>query len=166
MGARGPISRKNLPRPLRIVDTEDTKHPRKPSAADLPAPVAPEAPHGLNAELLPLFEDTAAELDKAGLASKLDGMAIALAVTHYGAAMAAAEDLAADGSTVEGATGGSVVNPASTVLARHTDSFTELAKQLGLTFASRARIAIATPARDDIDIGNPFAPRAGDSTTG
>lgn len=162
MGERGPISRKNLPRPLRIVETETTKHPRKGSAADLPAPVAPDAPPGLNAELLPLFEDTAAELDRSGLASRLDAMAIALAVTHYDAAMAAAEVLAGDGPVVEGATGGSVVHPASTVLARHTDAFLDVGKQLGLTFAARARITLPQAPRDDLDAGNPFR----GSTTG
>lgn len=161
-GSRGPISPKSLPA-LRLV-TDATQPGTQPLAAsDVVRPLAPEQPANLHSDLVPLWDMLCAELDGAGLLSRVDGLALHLALEHYRAGIEAAQSLAADGPTASGSMGQPIPNPASTVFARHTDAFVTLARQLGLTFASRARIALPDE-RPPEEKGNPFA--SGSSSAG
>lgn len=155
MGTRGPVGKKNLPGTLRLVDTENDGHKRIASAADRVSSRAPEIPDDLPGDLRGLWTTVVDELDHIGMLSRVDGMALHLALLHFQAATAAAGDLSAAGSTVTGAMGGPIKNPSSQVFKENTAAFTELAKQLGLTFAARVRIAL--PEEKSDDLSNPFS---------
>lgn len=161
MGSRGPVGRKNLPIALRLVENEDDGNKRIPSAAEMVSPTAPERPESLPSDLQPLWILTVGELDKSGLLARVDGMALELALLHYRAATDAARELDAEGPTVAGAMGGVVKNPASQVFKENTAAFVELSKQLGLTFAARARIVVPEVQGDALDAGSPFGAASG-----
>lgn len=159
MGSRGPVSQLKLPPKLRIV-TDQT--PDTSSANARIAPNAPEMPADLPDAARPLWEEIVGQLSEAGLIARVDGPAVHLALRHYLAAVEASDDLFREGPTVAGSMGQPARNPSSTVFKAHTDAFLELAKQLGLTFAARARTSLPDGKADDLDRGNPFGAAAGE----
>lgn len=157
MGARGPVSQLKLPQKLRLVsdDTPDTT-----SANALMKPNAPQPPKDLPDAARPIWDELVAQLGEAGLIARVDGPALHLAILHYLAAIEASQDLLREGAVVMGGNGGPVRNPASVAFKSHTEAFLEIAKQMGLTFAARARTTLPEEAQDSLDRGNPFAARA------
>lgn len=156
MGVRGPISGRVLPPALRLVTGDDIDGvPAPVTAASTLAPLAPQRPEKLDPELWPLWDTVSGELDRAGLLSRVDGMALHLALENYALAVEAARVVNHDGVVATGSMGQEVPHPASQVVQRHTAAFGELAKQLGLTFAARARIVLPDE-RSAEEQGNPF----------
>lgn len=153
MGARGPVSKLKLPPKLRLVSDQT------PDASSMNAtlrPTAPAKPEDLPAELSVLWDEVVTDLDNAGLIAHVDGMALELALRHYLAAVKASEDLLASGPTTYDDKNQRVMkNPSSQVFRDHSTAFLEFAKQLGLSFVSRARVTVGKES-DDAE-GNPFA---------
>lgn len=150
MGARGPLK---LAGHLKAVPTpaEGT------AAADAP-PQAPAKPKAVAEDdvLSELWDVIVPEVDRAGLLSPADGPAVEMCLRHFRAARSASDELAAGSATVWDAKNErSMKNPAEVVFRSESLAFLEYAKQLGMTFVSRAR----TPsAKGDVDgEANPFA---------
>lgn len=153
MGARGPVSELKLPPKLRLVTD---KTPDTSSAQSMVRPSAPEMPAGLPENLRDLWSKLVSELDDAGLISSVDGPTLELALRHYAAAVAASEELLSGGATeFDHKNQRTMKNPASQVFRDHSTAFLEFAKQLGLSFAARARTTVTKEADDGTS--NPFA---------
>ncbi|WP_166649264.1 P27 family phage terminase small subunit [Naumannella halotolerans] len=128
------------------------------AAADVP-PTAPVKPEDVEIDpgLSELWDEVVPELDKAGLVTSSDGPAIEMCLRHMIMARRAfrqVDDVMVD----DPAHGGQKKHPAEAVFRLESAAFLEYAKQLGMTFMSRAR----TPSqRGDADGENPFASAAG-----
>jgi P27 family predicted phage terminase small subunit len=128
------------------------------TVAERVQPRAPERPPGFpdDPELCELWDTLVPELDRAGLLTRADGPTVELALRHFLAARKASDALA-NGEVViaDPAHGGMKKNPAGAEMRAQSQLFLEFAKQLGMSFASRARI----PAPDGGTAGasNPFA---------
>lgn len=115
----------------------------------------PVKPADMPEELSAIWDSTVEALDEAGLITPVDGPTLELALRHYLAAVAASDDLLRSGSTLhDDKNERDMKNPASQVFRDHSTAFLEFAKQLGLSFVSRARV---TMSKGDADDGNPFA---------
>lgn len=151
------VSDLKLPPNLRVASVDGENVQSTPTAASDFRADRPVKPEDLPESLCELWDDIVSALDDAGLLSKVDGPAISLALRHYMVAVRASEDVVTDGPMIwDEKNGRYMKNPASVVFAQQSSAFLEYAKQLGLTFVSRAR----TPARqgdDDGQSGNPFA---------
>lgn len=152
-GARGP---------LRLVASTTVKQVADGSAAaDVPA-VAPLKPASVAAnELLSAaWDEIVPQLDEAGLVSPADGPAIEIALSAFVASRKAYVELLQAHSVLmwDEKNGRSMKHPADAVARAQGALFLECAKQLGMTFVSRARTPSAKGASDDE--ANPFAPRS------
>jgi P27 family predicted phage terminase small subunit len=115
----------------------------------------PTKPADMPDSLSALWDSTVDALDDAGLITAVDGPTLELALRHYLAAAAASDSLLESGSTVhDDHNNRDMKNPASQVFRDHSTAYLEFAKQLGLSFVSRARVTMSKEAADD---GNPFA---------
>ena len=154
MGARGPLK---IVSSLHSVASATAGT----AAAEVPA-VAPLKPQAVTDDqvLSDLWDQIVPQLDAAGLLAPSDAPAVELALRHFRAARAASDELAAGTATVWDAKNERPMkNPAEVVFRSESLAFLEFAKQLGMTFVSRAR----TPAAgggEDAD-GNPFAASGG-----
>jgi len=116
----------------------------------------PSKPTGLPDALSDVWDSTVDALDEAGLLAAVDGPTLELALRHYLSAVKASDDLLSSGSTMyDEKNEREMKNPASQVFRDHSTAFLEFAKQLGLSFVARARVATAKA--DAGDDGNPFA---------
>lgn len=152
-GARGP---------LRLVPTTTVKQVADGSvAADVPA-VAPLKPASVAADelLSDAWDEIVPQLDAAGLVSPADGPAIELALSAFVAYRKAyCELLEADSVLMWDAKNLRMMkHPADAVARAQGAMFLECAKQLGMTFVSRARTPSAKGVADDE--ANPFGPRS------
>lgn len=151
MGTRGPLK---IPKYLQAVPDAEAAG----TVAEKVTPSAPPKPPGFpdDEELAELWDTIVPELDRAGLLTRADGPTVELALRHFLAARKAGDALSA-GEVVIGdpAHGGQKKNPAGAEMRAQSQLFLEFAKQLGMSFASRARIpATDQPGRGT---GNPFA---------
>lgn len=151
------VSDLKLPPKLRVASVDGQQVESAPTAAREFRADRPVKPEDLPDSLCQIWDDIVEALDDAGLLSKVDGPAISLALRHYMVAVRASEEVVTDGPMLwDEKNGRHMKHPASTVFAQQSSAFLEYAKQLGLTFVSRAR----TPARQGDDDGqseNPFA---------
>lgn len=151
MGARGPLK---IPKYLQAVPNGEAAG----TVAERVTPSAPDPPPGFpeDPDLRQLWDTIVPELDRAGLLTKADGPTVELALRHFLAARKAGDALL-DGDVVidDAAHGGQKKNPAGAEMRAQSQLFLEFAKQLGMSFASRARI----PSKEDPVKGasNPFA---------
>lgn len=151
MGARGP---------LKLVAGGSAPEAPTNSAAAVVSPEAPPMPAIIkkDKELKTLWEEIVPELDKAGLVSRADAMSIAMAIVHFRAAMMAYQELAEADSVMSPGRDHDPddyvkKNPAEHVLRLESSAFLEYAKQLGMTWMSRARTTIP---KGESGSGNPF----------
>lgn len=156
MGKRGPLK---LPKHLHVVEDGDQAG----SMAEEVKPVAPEQPFGFpaeDAELSALWDELVGDLDRAGLLANCDGLTLELALRHFLAARRAHDAwLRADVVVEDHAHQGTPrKHPAESVFRAESLAFLEYAKQLGLSFASRARLPVKEDGRGE---GNPFAAAGG-----
>lgn len=151
MGARGPLK---IPQHLRVVDGDE----KAGTVAEDVAPVAPDRPFGFPSdelELSELWEEISSKLNDAGLMAACDGPTLELALRHFLAARRA-HDAWLRGDVVvgdEAHKGTPRKHPAESVFRAESLAFLEYAKQLGLSFAARARLP--SKESDDGD-ENPF----------
>lgn len=150
MGARGTLK---LPSHLRPVN--DTT--KAGTLAETVTKAAPEKPEGLTDDEVSLWDELVGALDGAGLLAKSDGPALHLAIRHYLAALRASDELLAGPAAVVDPHHDDRLakNPASQVFRDHSTAFLEFAKQLGMTFVSRARTV--APKEASGSGSNPFA---------
>ena len=154
MGARGPLKLVSPVRPVAGATAGTV-------AAEVPA-LSPLKPGAVAADevLSELWDLMVPGLDAAGLVSPSDGPAVELCLRHFRAARAASDDLARGEPTVWDAKNARPMkNPSEVVFRSESLAFLEYAKQLGMTFVSRARTPAATKGADDG--GNPFASGVG-----
>ncbi len=119
------------------------------------SPNRPAKPETMPAELSDLWDTIVDTLDEAGLLTAVDGMTLELALRHYLAAVSASDELLRSGVKLhDDKNERDMKNPASQVFRDHSTAFLEFAKQLGLSFVSRARVTMNKAAEDE---GNPFA---------
>ena len=115
----------------------------------------PLKPSDLPDVLSSLWDQTVEALDAAGLITAVDGPTLELALRHYLAAQSASNDLLDGGSTLhDDKNERDMKNPASQVFRDHSTAYLMFAKELGLSFVSRARVTMSKGEADD---GNPFA---------
>ena len=151
MGERGPS---RIPKHLRAVPGSGPE-----SVADRVAREAPDRPAGFpteDVELSELWEEVTTSLDDAGLLARCDGMTLELALRHFLAARRAGDALFSGNVVIEDPAHGARAqkkNPAGAEMRAQSALFLEYAKQLGMTFAVRARIP--TKDRGDGDDGQP-----------
>ena len=137
MGARGPLK---LPPQLAVVpaergQAEETMHTRL-------SPAAPEPPESLPEDARPWWESVVSALDEAGLVGRCDAATLELALRHYMAAVKASDELLALAAVAvwDEKNGRLAKHPSSQVFRDHSTAFLAFAKELGLTFVSRARV--------------------------
>jgi len=153
-GARGPL--------LHLVASTTVKQVADGSAAaDVPA-VAPLKPESVAASpvLSAAWDEIVPQLDAAGLVSPADGPVIELALSAFVASRKAYAELLHARSVLkrDAKNMRSMKHPADAVARAQGALFLECAKQLGMTFVSRARTPSAKGASDAE--ANPFAPRS------
>lgn len=145
MGARGP---------LKLIKDEPTE-PVQETAQDLVPAVAPSKPADVENDpvINALWDELVPELDKAGLLTTADALAIEMALRHVYLARKAFDSASADGVVVPDPNHGGVKkHPAEAVFRLESAAFLNYARQLGMTFAGRARV----PAGGDGGEPNPF----------
>lgn len=145
MGARGP---------LKLVKDEDPAKVQETAQDHVPA-LAPAKPRDVEEDpvLNGLWDELVPELDRAGLLSPADALAVEMALRHLIMARMAYSSASADGVVVpDPAHGGVKKHPAEAVFRLESGRFLDYAKQLGMTFAGRARI----PVGGDSGEPNPF----------
>lgn len=151
MGERGKLK---LPPHLRPVDGAQSTAP--PTLAEAVKPVAPTKPADLPAEVSQAWDEIVPALDEVGVLARCDGPALELALRHYIAAKTASDDVIREPRLYDDKNERPMKNPSSQVFRDHSTAFLEYAKQLGLTFVSRARAP--RPDEGDADAtNNPFA---------
>lgn len=153
MGARGPLK---IPKHLQAVPSDPSVTASTVAErVDASAPVRPPGFPEDDEEITALWDAIVPELDRAGLLTRADGPTVELAIRHFLAARKAGDALQA-GDVVIGdpAHGGTQKkNPAGAEMRSQSQLFLEYAKQLGMSFAARARM----PAKDEATEANPFA---------
>lgn len=151
MGSRGPLRLvPSAAATLDVVVPEST-------AATAIKPLRPKMPDGLPKDLHELWDEIVDALDAAGLIAQCDAVTLELALRHYLVARKASNALLRSSVTTEDKKNDRVMkNPASQVFRDHSTAYLEFAKQLGLTFVSRARVPLGD--KGDGNDGNPFAP--------
>lgn len=126
------------------------------AAKDTPL-MAPNMPQSFkdHPDLIAAWDEVVPQLDKAGLLSPADGMAVEMIIRHLVIARRASEELASDELVLEDPKNDRYMkNPTEAIFRMESKEIREYAKQLGMTFMSRAR----TPSqRVDDDEDNPFA---------
>ena len=148
MGARGPL--RLVPVVPALVEGS--------AAADVPLR-APMKPRAVESEmcLSALWDEVVPQLAEAGLLSPADGPVVELALRAFDASRKAYVELAGASSVLlwDAKNQRDMKHPADAVARAQGALFLECAKQLGMTFVSRAR----TPGKDMSDGGeaNPFA---------
>lgn len=150
VGARGPLK---IPKYLQAVPDGKAAD----TLAERVAPSAPPKPPGFPAdvELVELWDTIVPELDRAGLLTRADGPTVELALRHFLAARKAGDALFGGEVVIDDpAHGGQKKNPAGAEMRAQSQLFLEFAKQLGMSFASRARIPTNEPSTN---ASNPFA---------
>lgn len=152
MGERGVLK---LPSHLKAVDGGQSDAPA--TLADATKPVAPEKPIGLPDPVSAAWDLIVPALDEVGVLARCDGPALELALRHYVAAVAASNDVISDPRLYDDKNDRPMKNPSSQVFRDHSTAFLEYAKQLGLTFVSRARAPRPEGAGGDGSASNPFA---------
>ena len=154
MGARGPLKLVTHLQPVSDAVAGS-------AAADVPA-LAPEKPAAVVADavLSEMWDQIVPGLDRAGLVTPSDAAAVELCLRHFRAARTASDELARGEATVLDEKNGRLMkNPAEVVFRSESLAFLEYAKQLGMTFVSRARTpGSATGGAAD---ENPFAASLG-----
>ena len=149
------VGDKRLPAKLRLVDSP----PEETGASRSPLGV-PSKPEWISerSQLSANWDDIVTTLGETGVLTKADGAALELALMHYETAHQAGMSLLEDGSVIyDKHNGREQKHPASTILAMQSRLFLDYAKQLGLTFVSRARVDVPEGKADDFIGGNPFA---------
>ena len=127
------------------------------AAADV-QPKAPTKPEGLAPELDALWDEVVPGMEAAGLVAPSDTIAIEALLMHFSLmrrAFSQIDDVVAPDN--RGGEEGLKKHPAESVMRLHSESVLEYAKQLGLTFVSRARTASAAKGGPGGE-RNPFAP--------
>lgn len=152
VGERG---RLKLPPHLRPVDGAQSEAPG--TLAEAVPPSAPEKPKGLPLAVGEAWDQIVPALDEAGILARCDGPALELALRHYVAAKAASDDVIAEPRMYDDKNDRPMKNPSSQVFRDHSTAFLEYAKQLGLTFVSRARAPRPEEANGGGQTDNPFA---------
>lgn len=153
MGSRGPLK---LPRRLNPVGASPAG-----TLAERTPPQAPERPFGFpqdDVELCALWDELVPVLDEAGVLSRCDGPTIELALRHFLAARRASDAMFRGDVVIEdpGHGGGLKKNPAGAEFRSQSTLFLEFAKQMGMSFVSRARVTVnQEPGGGE---SNPFAP--------
>ncbi|MDT0270573.1 phage terminase small subunit P27 family [Streptomyces sp. DSM 44915] len=142
-----------LPPHLKSVDGGQST--AGPTLADAAKPAAPEKPASLPAAVSEAWDVIVPALDEVGVLARCDGPALELALRHYVTAVAASDDVVAEPRLWDEKNGRPMKNPSSQVFRDHSTAFLEYAKQLGLTFVSRARAPKPDEGAGGAD--NPFA---------
>lgn len=146
MGARGQLK---LPPNLKIVAPE---RKTEATAAESTSPGRPTKPDDLPNRAVPLWDELVEALDHAGLLARVDGPALELALRHYVVAVASSDELlSGDELPVHG-------RWVSQRFRDHSMAFAEYMRQMGLSFAARARVPAGTETPGGAE--NPFT-RAG-----
>jgi P27 family predicted phage terminase small subunit len=152
MGTRGPLK---IPKHLKAVPAGAEAAG---TVAERVQPSAPPKPPGFpedDAEMCELWDALVPELDRAGLLCRADGPTVELALRHFLAARQAGDALAGGKIVVDDPAhgGGTKKNPAGAEMRSQSQLFLEYVKQLGMSFAARARM----PAKEEPGEANPFA---------
>lgn len=153
MGARGP---------LRVVRGSGLAAVGGSAAAEV-QPRMPKKPKNVaaDAELSQWWDDIVPGLFEAGLTSAADTAAIVSMLQHLCLSHKAYKTVVQEGISImvneEKPEHGWKKNPQEAVMRLESAAFLEYAKQLGMTWMSRARTAIP---KGDSDSGNPFGSEA------
>lgn len=130
------------------------------SLAETVRPHAPDRPFGFpvdDAELSALWDELVPVLDEAGVLAKCDGPTIELALRHFLAARRASDAMLTGDVVIPdpGHGQGLKKNPAGAEFRSQSALFLEFAKQMGMSFAARARVSVKQ--EPEGGESNPFA---------
>ncbi|MGW8846610.1 P27 family phage terminase small subunit [Streptomyces xiamenensis] len=153
MGSRGPLK---IPKHLQAVPSAGPAAQQ--TVAERVSPSAPPRPPGFpehDDEMVQLWDAIVPELDRAGLLTRADGPTVELALRHFLAARKAGDALQGGDVVLDDPAHGGTAkkNPAGAEMRSQSQLFLEYAKQLGMSFAARARM----PAAEEAQEANPFA---------
>lgn len=142
---------------LKIVAETAKPETEGTAAAEVPK-IAPPKPAAVAAseELSEMWDEIVPQLDRAGLVAPSDGPVIEMCLRHFLAARIASDDFLAGTPTMWDAKNARYMkNPSEVIMRSESMAFFEYAKQLGMTFLSRARTKVSGVDGGDDD--NPFA---------
>lgn len=139
MGARGPLK---IPSHLSAVPDPAGGTVGKPevTAAAAVGGGRPQKPKSMPAAASRMWDQIVDDLEDTGLLAKCDAATLELALRHYALAVRASNSIMrASVIQKDHKNKREMKHPASQVFHAHSSAFLEYAKQLGLTFVSRAR---------------------------
>lgn len=156
MGARGPLK---IPSHLTAVPnaTDSASDRTEVTAAAAVGAGRPEKPKSMPAAASRMWDQIVDDLEDSGLLAKCDAATLELALRHYALAVRASNSIMrASVVQKDHKNKREMKHPASQVFHAHSSAFLEYAKQLGLTFVSRARTPFGDQEGGAGD-GSPFA---------
>lgn len=106
-------------------------------------------------QLRRLWREIVPALEKAGMVTASDSAGIEMALRHYSAAIAAADELASVGPTIVSDRSGTVRNPAGIEFRTQSDMFLKYAAAYGMTWSARMRTRVPEEAAHGEE--NPFS---------
>ena len=112
--------------------------------------MAPEPPEWLLPGAREAWDETEPHLEGPGLLTVVDGPSLAIALTHYALARAAAEELASDGVTETDRNHGGQLekHPAAQAVKDNAAAFRQWAAELGLSPIARDGLMLDDPSTD------------------
>lgn len=153
MGARGPLK---MPAHLAAVPDIDEK-PEETAALAVESAL-PVKPPGMPSHANRMWDTLAKELADAGLLARCDAATLELAVRHYALAVQAHNSINRQGLIKKDHKNKrEMKHPGAQIMTANSTLFLEYAKQMGLTFVSRAR----TPFGDQGGSGDGSNPLTG-----
>jgi P27 family predicted phage terminase small subunit len=105
----------------------------------------PKMPRNMLTEARRFWREHVPRLVALGVATEVDGPALAMMATHYALAERAAKQLKQDGLTTTDERGLTRKHPLLQVLRDNSTAFRSYAMQFGLTASARARLSVAEP---------------------
>jgi P27 family predicted phage terminase small subunit len=140
--------RRAKPTKLRILEGNRSKTPL-PRGEPQPAQELPAPPAHLTAIALAEWHRLAPELHRIGVLTVVDQSCLGAYCTAYGRWVEADEVIAREGLTVSSPNGYRIANAAVAISRQERESMRRLMLELGLTPASRVRLAKGEPPPDD-----------------
>lgn len=143
---------------LALIAGTDLPDTSRSAHADSPK-MAPEKPESVAADkdLNEVWNHIVPQLDAAGLLTSADAMAVEMSLRHFVMARRASVELADEELSIPDPKNMRMMkNPKEAIFRMESAQFLDYAKQLGMTFMSRAR----TPGKNNADDGdqdNPFS---------
>lgn len=135
MGLRGPP-----PTPSKVLEMRGSRLAKKRTGEPKPPAVKPSCPKWLGKEARAEWRRQVKHLERLGLIAQLDRAMLAAYCEAWGEFVAAAQQVAVEGSTCKSPEGGIYQHPAVSIRNKAFERLAKCAQQFGFSPSSRARL--------------------------